>query len=512
MIIVLKRNHTDISLLPRPICYRPIDLQLDTGEAAVWRAYPFTIILKKAVPKDDVKTRKYILCWDPGSRTSGIAIVSDTGDIVYAAELHHRGQQIKRNLQTRAGFRRGRRTRNLRYRPARWANRSRKVPVLTAKGWQYRKASTDADKDSTKSQNIVHRVSRAKMRDTRYRWERLPATKTNKRQKKRWQRIRIQHQRVDENGWLAPSLMSRVFNLETWTRRLGRVYPISQLAIETVKFDMQLLENPEVHGIEYQQGTLHGREIREYLLELTGRKCAYCGNKRTRLEVEHIVPKAKAGSNQPNNLTMACKSCNEKKGKLWGDELVAECGEDFAEKVQSVLRKSKKGLKDAAAINTIRWKLYKTLKATGLPVITGSGGKTSHHRNLAELPKTHHFDAASVAVVPNTPEQLQVAVIKSVGYGRRDNVGTIFDMKAQGFTKPSTKTSHADGFAKFDHVEMTKKNGEWKGIIYNFDKTDEGRPQKLRVLYHDPERNDPRKSGNISELRRIQKRDGYAYH
>ena len=38
-------------------------------------------------------------------------------------------------------------------------------------------------------------------------------------------------------------------------RRLCKVYPITQLAIESVKFDMQLLENPDVHGIQYQQGT-----------------------------------------------------------------------------------------------------------------------------------------------------------------------------------------------------------------------------------------------------------------
>ena len=157
--------------------------------------------------------------------------------------------------------------------------------------------------------------------DKRYRWERLPRTKTNVKQKKRWRRIRIEHQQVADNGWVAPSLMSRVFNLETWTRRLCKTYPITQLAIENVKFDMQLLEKPDIHGIEYQQGTLHGREIREYLLELTGRKCAYCGKTRVRLHVEHIRPKAREGTNRPDNLTMACHPCNEKKGKLYDKAL-----------------------------------------------------------------------------------------------------------------------------------------------------------------------------------------------
>lgn len=541
---------------------------LKRGEASIWRRSPFTIILKKSVPKSDIVTEAYTLSWDPGSRTSGIAIVSGSGDIVYAGELHHRGQQIKRNLQERSGFRRGRRTRNLWYRPARWANRSRKVPALTKNEWEYLPAydEQDSSKDSSKTQNKFVRISNAQLKDKRYRYTRITNRSqktftpemTNKelalltkeelihqvlmRYKKetddtlkgkrseqlrsmlkaklkqipptkyRWKRERIEHKLRSDNGWVAPSLMSRVFNLETWTRRLCKVYPIAQLAIETVKFDMQLLENPDIHGIEYQQGTLWGREIREYLLELTGRKCAYCGQGKRHLEVEHIIPKAVRVDNRPSNLTMACKECNEKKGKLHGNELEETLGADFAKKVKAAARKSEAGLTDAAAINTIRWKLFETLKATGLPTISGTGGKTAHNRNLAGLPKTHYYDAASVAIKPKQTKSLQVAIIKAKGYGRRDNIGNVFDMEAPGFIKPSTKVSHVDGFAKFDYVEITKSDGKWKGIINCFDNTEVGKPRKLRVEYFAPDKKDPRKSGNITEIRLLQKRDGYNYN
>lgn len=513
---------------PLEPCYPAVARRLlKRGDAAVWRTYPFTIILKRVVPEEKVETQANILCWDPGSKTSGVAIVSDRNEIVYAAELHHRGQQIKKYLQTRAGFRRGRRTRNLRYRPPRWKNRIRKVPVQTQNGWEYQKAEQPEDTDSTKRQNNFNRVSLAKFLDPRYRWERLSATKTNKKQKKRWRRIRKKQQRVSTNRWIAPSLMSRVFNIEAWTRRLCQIYPITQLAIERVKFDMQLLADPDIHGIEYQQGTLHGREIREYLLELTGRKCAYCGQGKQRLEVEHIFPRALGGTSRPDNLTMACRACNQKKGKLWGPALEEKCGVEFAKKVKVSVRKSKVGLKDAAAINTIRWKLFETLKATGLPIISGTGGKTAYNRNLARLPKTHYYDAASVAVVPQRPKSLQVAVIKALGYGQRD-LRNFYCMqrpdrqltakesderrKKGGFNYGSVKVSSADGFSKYDHVEITKRNGKWKGTINCFDKTDEGKPQKLRVKYYDPEEEKyDRKSGNTTELRLIQKRDGYSY-
>jgi len=506
---------------------------LKHGRAAIWRKYPFTIILKKSIPTSESVTEKCTLSIDPGYKATGLAVVSESGDIVFAAALHHRGRQIKKALQTRSGFRRGRRTRNLRYRPARWANRKRKVPVLTENGWDYQRAEVREGEDARKSKNVFNRVSLATFLDTRYRWERLPRTKSNKKKKMRWRRIRIEHQRVADNGWIAPSLMSRVFNLETWTRRLCKIYPITQLAIENVKFDMQLLEDPDLHGNpQYQQGTLHGYEIREYLLELTWRKCAYCGTGGVPLQVEHIRPKARGGSNRPDNLTMACQPCNEKKGNLWGEDIKEQLGEDFAKKVKKALAQSEKGLADAAAVNTIRWKLVETLKATGLPVLCGTGGKTAYHRNRAGLPKTHYYDAASVAHVPKQPKilydktgsrgiarrwppkhktPLRVAIIKAVGYGRRDL--RKFSVTKPGFNYGERKRSSGDGFRKFDHVEIKKLSGKRKekGIINCFDNTPKGRPCKLRVAYFNPKVKDPRISGNTKELRLIQRRDGYSY-
>ena len=65
--------------------------------------------------------------------------------------------------------------------------------------------------------------------------------------------------------------------------------------------------------MEYQQGTLYGYELREYLLEKWHRRCGYCGAQNTRLEVDHIVPKSIGGSDRVSNLTLSCKPCNAKK-------------------------------------------------------------------------------------------------------------------------------------------------------------------------------------------------------
>jgi 5-methylcytosine-specific restriction endonuclease McrA len=113
---------------------------------------------------------------------------------------------------------------------------------------------------------------------------------------------------------MAPSLRSRVDNVLTWAKRLINFAPVSGIVVETVRFDTQLIQNPEISGVEYQQGELAGYEVREYLLEKWGRTCAYCGTGNVPLEVEHIVPRVKGGSNRISNLTLSCKPCNQAKG------------------------------------------------------------------------------------------------------------------------------------------------------------------------------------------------------
>jgi hypothetical protein len=69
--------------------------------------------------------------------------------------------------------------------------------------------------------------------------------------------------RTPKKGWLPPSLMSRVYNIQTWVTRLQKYCPIKAISLELVRFDTQAMQNPEISGIEYQQGTLFGYEIRE---------------------------------------------------------------------------------------------------------------------------------------------------------------------------------------------------------------------------------------------------------
>ncbi len=84
------------------------------------------------------------------------------------------------------------------------------------------------------------------------------------------------------------------------------------------------------------------------------------------------------------------------------------------------MTQAKRPLKDAAAVNSTRWALFKALKKTGLPVITGSGGLTKFNRTRLNLPKTHWLDAACVGTIDSLNILIdKPLLIKATGHGSR---------------------------------------------------------------------------------------------
>ena len=112
------------------------------------------------------------------------------------------------------------------------------------------------------------------------------------------------------------------------------------------------MQNPEISGVEYQQGELQGYELREYLLEKWGRKCAYCGKKDIPLEIEHIIPKSRGGTDRVSNLTIACNKCNLKKDN--------KTAEEFGH--PEIQKKANQSLKATAFMNVVKQRIVNVLK------------------------------------------------------------------------------------------------------------------------------------------------------
>lgn len=367
-----------------PCSERRARLLLTRGRARVHRVVPFVIRLVDRV-RATAAVQPVRIKLDPGSKTTGLALVredlaADVQHVLVLAEIEHRGPAIRKALLQRRGFRRRRRSANLRYRAPRFDNRTR------------------------------------------------------------------------PGGWLAPSLQHRLATTLAWVHRLCRWAPVTALGMELVRFDLQLMQHPEISGVEYQQGTLAGYEVREYLLEKWGRRCAYCASEGVPLEIEHITPRSRGGSDRVTNLTLTCHTCNQAKG----NRTAAEFGHP------EIQAKAQQPLRDAAAVNNTRWLLFNALTATGLALEAGTGGRTKWNRTRLGMPKTHALDAACVGVVERVPGwTVPVLSIRCTGRGAYQRTRVTPDGFPRGYLM---RHKQVRGFQTGDLVQAAVPGGKHAGV------------------------------------------------
>ena len=192
---------------------------------------------------------------------------------------------------------------------------------------------------------------------------------------------------------------------------LHRYFPIETIIVEVAEFDIQKIKNPDISGIEYQQGTLQGYNIRNYLLEKHGRKCFYCGKSVSKFEVEHMLPKSRGGSNRIDNLTLSCHDCNQKKDTLTAEEFIQQTlpAKKAAAKLKQ-LPNEKRLFKYMAHMNATRWALYNAINEKYANVKMTYGYITKYNRIQADLPKAHHIDAKCITGFATVPSMEQIVV------------------------------------------------------------------------------------------------------
>ena len=363
---------------------------LKAGRARVHKLHPFTIRIVDRSLADSV-VQSVVVKIDPGSKETGIAVVREDGEkkhhALFFINLRHRGASIRDALTARRQLRRGRRSRNLRYRAPRFLNRRK------------------------------------------------------------------------PEGWLPPSLRHRVETTTSWVTRLRRLAPVSGIALELVKFDTQLIQNPDISGIGYQQGELAGYELKEYLLEKFDRKCVYCGRSGVPLNVEHIVPKSRGGPNRVSNLAIACVECNQKKGAKPIEEFLKGKPALLA----SIRSHLKAPLRDAAAVNATRLALFRALETTGLPVNTGSGALTKFNRHVFSVPKEHWLDVLCVGRLNGADFDSAMKVLSVTCTGRGQYKRTRTDK--YGFPVAYfMRQKRPHGVGTGDYVRLQVPRGKYKGI------------------------------------------------
>lgn len=405
MVFVLNKNKKPLN----PCTPARARWLLKNKKAVVHKIKPFTIRLKYLVESPELKD--FTLKIDPGSKTTGIAIVEDKEDVaaevVFLANLSHR-VDIKSNLKKRVGYRRRRRVTNLRYREPRFLNRTR------------------------------------------------------------------------PKGWLPPSIQSIVDNIESWTIKLSNLIPISSIKVETVRFDIQKMENPDISGIEYQQGSLYGYEVKEYLLHSYGHTCQYCKGLSSDkvLEVEHMVSKSNGGTNRLANLTLSCKTCNDLKGPLNLDDWLTKLKKSKSQinttragSIEDIINNKGRPViyTDAARVNSSRNAVIKVLSRYTDNLEISSGGVTKFNRINKNLPKEHYYDALCVGKVPEKfvfPKSLRALNIVATGRGSRARTNiNRFGFPASYLTRQKIHFGYKTGDIVKAIVPKGKNKGTWIGKV-----------------------------------------------
>jgi len=329
---------------------------------------------------------------DTGAKRVPIAAVGN-GRTYYAKEKILR-TDVKKQLTDRARYRRTRRNRKTRYRKPRFLNRVKtkcarcgvnNVPKV------WKKVRRKNGKSLKKVCNGRAQVCRQCLG------------------KKRRGEVVFQGKkgRGNKPHVLAPSVVNRAQSILNDIGKLSKTLPISKIVVEIASFDTQKMANALTEGVEYQHGTLFGYEVKQYLLTVHKHKCSYCGGLSDDhiLQIEHIYPKSRGGTDKVNNLTISCRVCNNAKGSLTLDRWErilrsspSEINDRRLKNIPALKRQSrlKKGFQYSALTQGYKNYLLSELRQNFTVEVT-FGVITKYCRNQLDLPKSQINDALVIA-------------------------------------------------------------------------------------------------------------------
>lgn len=195
----------------------------------------------------------------------------------------------------------------------------------------------------------------------------------------RYREVRYNN-RTRPDGWLAPSIKSKVDSTVKVVKQLSKILPISKVVVEIAKFDTQKLQNPHISGVEYQRGvTADYDNLRAYVFERDNYLCQICKKKKGILQTHHIKQRKDGGADSPNNLITLHKDCHEQFHKGL---------------IQHKFSKTK-SYKMETQVTIIKDFIIKELQKD-FNVETTYGYITKRNRMRLNLPKSHCFDAVAI--------------------------------------------------------------------------------------------------------------------
>ena len=262
-------------------------------------------------------------------------------------------------------------------------------------------------------------------------------------------------------GWLAPSIKNKIDSHLTMIAKVHKILPISKIIVEVASFDIQKIKNPEISGVEYQQGEqLNFWNVREYVLFRDLHQCQCCkGKSKDKVLNVHHIESRKTGGNAPNNLITLCETCHD----------------GFHKGMIKLPKNIKRGMsfRDATFMGIMRWSFYNKLKELYQNVSLTYGYITKNTRIKNNLPKEHYIDARCISGNPLAMATGEVFFLKKVRCHNRQ-IHKCKILKG-GIRKRKQAPYEVKGFRLYDYVL-------WKGAkCFIFGRRTTGR-MDLRLL------------------------------
>ena len=219
----------------------------------------------------------------------------------------------------------------------------------------------------------------------------VPTGMTERREKRRARRNRKTRHRASRfdnrkrsDGWLSPTMESKVRAHGNVIDDVCSILPVSTIVIETASFDIQRIKDPAIEGVGYQQGEQLGYEnVKVYVKARDGYRCRSCGSNK-HLEVHHLVQRKDGGSNRPDNLVTLCHDCH----RMWHEGSFIRLHDH-----------SDASFRAMTEMSTMHWFLIDRVRKEypDKEVVQTYGYVTNWNRNRLGLQKSHAMDAKVIS-------------------------------------------------------------------------------------------------------------------
>lgn len=263
-------------------------------------------------------------------------------------------------------------------------------------------------------------------------------------QNRRTRRSRLRYRKPKFNnrvfskkkGWVAPSVKQRIDSHLNEVNEIHKILPITKIVIEAAQFDTHKMKNPNISGIDYQNGEQLGFwNVREYVLFRDGHKCSYCKGKSKDLILNiHHIESRKTGGDSPSNLITLCETCHKEyhKGNI---DLKVRRG---------------KSLCGAAIMGIMKWRLYDELKSRYSNVSMTFGYITKYNRIKYGIEKSHTSDAFVISKNFNA-KRIEYQYLKRLVRRHNRQIHKMKILKG-GKKKNNQAPFEVSGFRLFDKV------------------------------------------------------------